>query len=757
MGNNSLGRRPPRVCLVGTAPPRRCGIATFTDDLRAGLSRLDPPTPALQVALTDDMDLYTYGPAVEYEIHADRLTDYAAAAAFIEQSEVDVVCLQHEFGIFGGPAGGYVNELLDRIRVPVVTSLHTVLADPPEHLRDATRALAARSDRLVVLAEQAVDLLIDGYGIDRDKVVYIPHGVPDVAFMDPEHAKPAIGAEGRVVLMTFGLLGPDKGIETMLDALQAVVAAHPEVLYIVLGATHPQVRRHDGERYRDSLAAHVDRLGLADHVVFHDRYVDLDELCRFLGATDLYVTPYLKADQIVSGTLAYAVGMGRGVVSTPYRYARELLAEGRGRLVPFGAPDALATALVDLIGDRETRNEMRRRAYDFGRSMSWPEVARTYTDLFTEVVAQSKRRVQPAPVLAAGGANFAYLRELTDDTGLIQHTRYGVADRASGYCTDDVSRALVAATIGSDRGNPVAASLIPTYLSFLSAAQREDGSFENILDFDRRFRPGTASEDTLGQVTWGLGTVIGVSDDACWRSLALQLFDRSLEAVGELTDTRAVAYAISGLCAYLARFPGTQAVRRVTQRLAAHLLRQLDDHATPDWQWFGPSLTYANAKVPHALLLASRVFDDTRLRSAGLSTLDFVLGVTFTGGQFDFIGNEGWYAKGGHRAVFGQQPIEAGLTAEACMTAYEITGDDRYLDLAQAAVQWLLGRNRLGEALYEPSSGRCRDGLDHQGVSDNFGAESAICALLGLLAVPATQVGRVASDGDDWLPLAAAD
>lgn len=748
---------PPRVCLVGTAPPRRCGIATFTDDLRAGLSRLDPPTPAIQVALTDDMDLYAYGPSVEYEIHADRLTDYRAAAEFIEQSEVDVVCLQHEFGIFGGPAGGYVNELLDHIRVPVVTSLHTVLADPPKHLRDATRAIAARSDRLVVLAEQAVDLLSDGYGIDRDQVMYIPHGVPDIAFMDPNHAKPAIGAEGRVVLMTFGLLGPDKGIETMLDALQAVVAEHPEVLYIVLGATHPQIRRHEGERYRDALIAQVDRLGLADHVVFHDRYVDLDELCQFLGATDLYVTPYLKADQIVSGTLAYAVGMGRGVVSTPYRYAEELLADGRGRLVPFAAPDELATALVDLIGDHDTRNEMRRLAYDFGRSMSWPAVARTYTDLFTEVVSRSKQRVQPAPVLAAGVANFAHLRELTDDTGLIQHTMYGVADRGSGYCTDDASRGLVVATIGADRADPVATSLIPTYLSFLKAAQRDDGTVENLLDFDRQFRPGTASQDTLGQATWGLGTLIGVSEDESWRTLAHQLFDRSLEAVGALSDTRAVAYAVSGLCAYLSRFPGALAVRQVTRRLTEHLLRRLDEHRAPDWQWFGPSLTYANAKVPHALLQASRLFDDSAWRAAGLSTLDFVISVTFIGGQFDFVGNEGWYSKGGHRAVFGQQPIEAGLTAETCMTAYEITGDDRYLDLAQAAVQWLLGRNRLGEPLYDPSSGRCRDGLDRQGVSDNFGAESAICALLGLLAVPATQVGRVASDGDDWLPLAAAD
>ena len=707
------------------------------------------------MALTDDMDSYAYGQSVEYEIHADRLSDYRAAAEFIEQSEVDVVCVQHEFGIFGGPAGGYVNELLDHVRAPVVTSLHTVLADPPEDLRNATRAIAARSDRLVVLAEQAVDLLVDGYGIGRDQVVHVPHGVPDVAFVDPSHAKPTIGAEGRVVLMTFGLLGPDKGVETMIDALQAVVAKHPEVLYVVLGTTHPQIRRHDGERYRESLIAQVDRLGLANHVVFHDRYVDLEELCQFLGATDLYVTPYHKADQIVSGTLAYAVGMGRGVVSTPYRYARELLAEGRGRLVPFDAPEALAAALVDLIGDHNARDRMRRLAYDFGRTMTWPAVARAYTELFTEVSAGHKRRAQPAPVLPAAVANFAYLRELTDDTGLVQHTLYGVADRAGGYCTDDASRALVVTTLGATRDDPVAASLIPTYLSFLHAAQCDDGTFENILDFGRQFRSGTASEDTLGQVAWGLGSVIGLSDNDSWRSLARHLFDGSLDAISALTDTRAVAYAVAGLCGYLTRFPGALAVRRVTRRLADHLVRRLEDHAAPDWQWFEPTLTYANAKISQALLLASRVFDDGHWRTAGLSTLDFVIGATFAGGQFDFVGNEGWYSKGGPRATFGQQPIEAGLTAEACMTAYEITGVDRYLELARAAVQWLLGCNRLAEALYDPITGRCRDGLDRQGVSDNFGAESCICALLGMLVVPVPEVVSIAYDPDDRLPLAA--
>lgn len=739
--------RTPRVCLVGTAPPRRCGIATFTDDLRAGLVALEPPTSAIQVALTDSMATYAYGPSVEYEIQANQLSDYRAAAEFIGHSDVDVVCVQHEFGIFGGPAGRYIGELLAHVRAPVVTTLHTVLTGPPAELRDATRALAERSDRLVVLADQAVDLLVDGYGIDRQQVTLIPHGVPDVAFMDPSYAKPAIDAEGRFVLMTFGLLGPSKGIEVVIDALPAVVAAHPEVVYIVLGATHPEVRRHHGEAYRESLVAQVARLGLQEHVVFHDRYVDLDELCRFLGATDLYVTPYHGADQIVSGTLAYAVGMGRGVVSTPYRYAKELLADGRGRLVPFGDPHALAAALVELIADHNGRDRMRRLAYDFARSMTWPAVSQAYTDLFADVVAHHERRTPSPAGSTIPAPNFAYLRELTDDAGLLQHATYGVADRAAGYCTDDVGRGLVIAISAAMRHDAVAASLVPIYLSFLQAAQRDDGSFDNILTFDRRFLPDTDSEDTVGQAAWGLGTVIGVSRNDGWRSLAHHLFDRALPSIDDLSHTRSVAYAISGLYGYLGRFPGALGVRRVTHRLAERLVGRLDDHRSAGWQWFEPSLTYANAKAPHALLLASRAFDDDGWRDAGLASLDFLLDTTFVDGRFDFIGNDGWYTKGGARAHFGQQPIEAGLTAEACMTAYEITGAGRYLDLAQAAAQWLLGRNRLGHALYDPSTGRCRDGLDRQGISENSGAESTICALLGLLAVPTTGVLAV-PDGD---------
>jgi hypothetical protein len=567
----------------------------------------------------------------------------------------------------------------------------------------------------------------------------IQHGVPEATEVDNGSAKSAIGSTGRAVVLTFGLLSPAKGIEVVLDALPSVVSRHPEVLYIVVGATHPQVRREQGEEYRDSLAAQVVRLGLEDHVRFEDRYVDLDELCLFLAAADIYVTPYHSVDQIVSGTLAYAVGTGRAVVSTPYPYAQELLADGRGRLVPYADPAALATEFNALLDDTVGTEHMRSLAFEFGRQMTWPAVAQQYATLFAEVV-DSHQQPQRAwqPPLERPSPSFAYLRALTDDTGVFKHAWNAVPDRVHGYCTDDVGRALVAAIHGvARRDDPTAASLVPTYLSFLKAAQREDGRFDNLLGYDRRFVPDTASEDTLGQALWGLGTLVSASTDDAWRAAARAMFDQALAPASELIAPRAAAYAISGLYGYLERLPGALAARRVMQRLATGLESRLDDHRSSDWHWFEPHLTYANAKKPHALLLAGRACENPAWIAAGVASLDFLIRMTFVDGRFDFVGNAGWYPRGGRRAEFGQQPIEAGYTAEACIVAYEITGASHYLELAHAAVEWLVGRNRLGVALYDPISGRCADGLDRHGASANAGAESTVCALLALLAVPA--------------------
>ncbi len=730
------------VCFIGTYPPRQCGIATFTADLCQALLQVDADVQASVITLTHTPMVSNHPPEVVFEIRQHQLTDYRQAAEYINLSGVHLVCVQHEYGIFGGPAGRYIIELLDRLRKPVVTTLHTVLREPEPPYRETLVHLAALSDHLVVMNSKAIPILQQVYGISPEKVSLIHHGVPDVPFIDSNFYKDKFGVEGRFVILTFGLLSPNKGIELMLEALPEVVRAHPEVVYIVLGATHPEVKRQHGEEYRLWLRRRVRERGLEDYVLFHDRYVEFDQLCEFIGACDIYVTPYQSREQIVSGTLAYAVGMGKAVVSTPYLYAQEVLADGRGRLVPYGDPKKLAETLVELIENRTVRHQMRKRAYQFGRQMIWPEVAKRYRQLFDEVVACFRPKSLTVTMKALAGVEYElpdikldHLIRLTDDTGLIQHATYGIPNRLLGYSTDDAGRALVVTLrhyqqYGDDR----AIDLAVRYLSFLQYAQRPDGYFHNFLDYTRHFLDDRGSDDTQGRALWGLGAAVAFAPREGMRALARDLFERSMDVLA-LHHPRALAYAICGLAYFLQRYDGAAGARRKLGELAAQILSWYDRYARDEWQWFCDELTYANAKIPQALFRAYRLTGDERLKEVALRSLEFLLAETYREGHFDFIGNRGWYRRGGERPLFSQQPIEAGYTAEACMAAYEVTGDPRYLDLARAAAEWLLGRNRLGACLYDFTTGACADGLEMHGPSLNQGAESAIGCMLALLEV----------------------
>jgi glycosyltransferase involved in cell wall biosynthesis len=741
-GTVSESERPERglkVCLIGTYPPRECGIGTFTRDLRNAICQVADDVQAFVIAMTNPPNNYKYPPEVVFEIRQNQLNDYRLAAEYINFSGADIVCVQHEFGIFGGPEGRYILELLKNLNKPVVTTLHTVLSEPLAGFRVSLIRVANASDRLVVLNSRAIPILKDVYGITEEKVSLIHHGVPDVPFVDPNYYKDKFGVEGRLVLLTFGLLSRNKGIEMMLDALPEIVSVHPEVVYIVLGATHPEVKRRDGEEYRLMLKRRVRELGLEDYVIFYDRYVDDDELREFLGACDIYITPYQSREQIVSGTLAYAVGMGKAVVSTPYLYAEELLANGRGKLVPFGDSKALARTINRLIENEAMRHQMRKRAYKFGRQMTWPEVGRAYVELFRQTVGEFQGRTSATLPLVRASLDVPeikldHLVRLTDDTGLIQHATYGIPDRRFGYSTDDAGRALVV-TLMHHRNfeDPTALRLATTYLSFLQLAQRPDGRFHNFMNYARQFTDEVGSEDTLGRALWGVGMAVALGPTEGMRALAREMFERSLSAL-DLVHARAISYAICGLHAFLQRYDGAALVRRKLDELANRLASLYEGARADDWRWFGEELTYANAKLPQAMLLAYQATGEERFLQIGLESLDFLLEQTYSGGQFDFIGNQGWYRRGGERATFGQQPIEAGYTAEACATAYEITEKSYYLEMARAAVEWLLGRNRLGVRLYDLVTGACSDGLDPQGASLNQGAESVICCLLGLLA-----------------------
>jgi glycosyltransferase involved in cell wall biosynthesis len=691
-----------------------------------------------------------YPEEVVFSVAAANLREYRAAAEYINLSGADVAFVQHEHGIFGGTAGGYIVELLNNLRKPVISTLHTVQSSPQEPYRSALLDVARASDAVVGMTPKAVELLRDVYGIAADKIHMIHHGIPDVPFLDTAHYKPQFGVEGRTVLMTFGLLSPNKGIEHMLDALPQIVAAHPEVTYIVLGATHPEVKKQRGEEYRLSLERRARSLGISEHVIFHDRFVTLPELCEFLGACDIYITPYLNLEQIVSGTLAYAVGTGKAIVSTPYWYARDLLAEGRGRIVEFADSESLAQTVLDLLENDAEREAMRERAYAYGRQMIWREVGRQYIGLGREIKKRAMPRVSVTPTRITHlwkqplpEVNLNHLIRLTDDTGVIQHAVFRTPDRQYGYSTDDIGRALVVAMLHSQQfGGRESQPLAERYLAFLRHAQREDGLFHNYMDYGRRFTDDVGSEDTQGIALWGLGTAVQLGQDEEFRAVARTIFERALTTPPP-TAAMAIAYYICGLCAFLDRYEGATRVRERLREMEDALVALHAAHRRDGWQWFGDTITYGAAKPCHALLLASGITGSSVHRTVGLETLDFLTSVQLQDGRFEPIGNNGWYPQGGERAIFDQQPIDAAYLVEAYLAAFDSTGGEQYLENALTAFEWFLGRNRNGVPMYDFTDGSCLDGLTPEGGNLNRGAESTICCLLALLTLRSGGASRI--------------
>ena len=744
-GSNLLGFQ--NVVVVGNYPPRQCGIATFTADLVEALSSELTEANCWAVVMNDVPEGYQYPSKVRFELAQRDLSDYRLAADFLNMNQVDVVSVQHEFGIFGGQYGRHLLELLRNLRMPVVTTLHTVLAVPDPGQKATIQEIARLSDRVVVMSNKAVELLSTVYGVPRSKIVMIHHGIPDVPFVDPNFYKDQFGLEGRQVILTFGLLSPGKGIEYMIDALPRIVAHHPEVIYVVLGATHPHIKKQQGESYRLFLQRKARENGVENHLVFHNRFVTLQELCEFLGAADIYVTPYLNQEQIVSGTLAYALGCGKATVSTPYWYAQEMLADGRGRIVPFRDSDAMAERIIELLENETERHAIRKRAYTFCREMIWKEVARRYLEVFSEVreerqryprVAFQARTLESTP-LELPEVKLDHLMLLTDDVGVLQHAKYTVPDRHHGYCTDDNARALIAVMMASNL-LPEGEKMIPLacrYLSFLHYAFNEEkGRFRNFMAYDRRWLEDEGTEDSHARALWSLGVTVSISPTEDLTAMALYLFQRALPVVLEFTSPRAWAFTLVGIHAYLARFSGDSEVRRVRAVLAEKLMSLWRENSTDDWPWIEPIVTYANGKIPQALLMSGQWLQREDMVQAGLKSLEWLLKIqTDPRGHFVPIGNRGWYQRGGARARFDQQPIEAQNMIQACMEAYNVTGENRWINEARKCFEWFLGRNDLNARLLDYRTGGCFDGLTADGVNLNQGAESTLAWLLSLMSM----------------------
>jgi glycosyltransferase involved in cell wall biosynthesis len=743
MDHSSSDSKLDRIAFIGNYIPRHCGIATFTTDLCEAIAAQYSQTTCIALPVNDTEAGYAYPTRVRFELTEKDIDSYRRASDFLNINNVDLVSLQHEYGIYGGRAGSHILVLLRELRMPIVTTLHTILRDPDPDQRRVLKEVAALSDRLVVMSARGAEFLHDVYGVLPEKIDLIPHGIPDVPFVDPSFHKDLFGVEGKIVLLSFGLLSANKGIENVIAALPSILARHPNVVYIILGATHPHVVRNEGETYRLSLQWLAQEKGVEGQVIFYDRFVSLEELVQFISAADIYITPYHDAAQITSGTLAYTVGAGKAVISTPFWYAEEMLAEGRGALVPFRDPVALADQVISLLDNEAQRHAMRKRAYVFGREMIWPQVASRYMESFERARAERRHFARQdfavKPLDKRPGElpplKLDHLHHMTDESGILQHAIFTIPNYLEGYTTDDNARALMVSALLEALGNEEAPELASRYLAFIwYAFNTETGCFRNFMDYQRRWLEVGGSDDSHGRTLWALGAVLGRSNMPGLQSMAGRVFEQALPAILNTTSPRAWAFALIGIHEYLQRFTGDRRASQVREELSGRLLALYQSHRSEKWRWYEDRLTYCNAALPHALLMCGQSIPNATMTETGLEALCWLADLQRAdAGHFVPIGSNGFYLQDGERARFDQQPVEAQAMVSACLEAYRITGDKRWRKEARRAFEWFLGRNDLNLSVYDPTTGGCRDGLHPDRPNENQGAESTLAFLQALL------------------------
>ncbi len=707
------------LVLIGNALPRKCGLATYTCHVAEALRRLYPDMKLDHYAMDDGSGVFY--PNSVATIDAESLDAYRAAAERIDASGARAIWLQHEYGIFGGIAGSHILELVAATDLPLILTLHTVLDQPSEEQEVVLKRLIARADRTIVMSATGADILKRRYGVSAERLRIIPHGVPDRPQRDPDELKPGFGWEGRKVLMTFGLLAPDKGVRHMIEAMPAIVSEHPELLYEVVGATHPNQVRIEGERHRRALMDRARELGVEEHVRFVDRFVEQEELLDMLQAADIYVTPYLNMAQVTSGTLSYAVAVSKPVIATPYVHAREILADGHGMLVPPADAEALARATIDLLENDAKRRSIGNAAYQRGRSMVWPRV-----------VEQSLARM-PMPRLVSSHANMPRagtlplhsIERMSDVVGIVQHAVYAVPDRRHGYCIDDNARALMAMI---RRGDQQAMQLATTYAAFIQHGWNPDRRrFRNFMGFDRQWLEECGSEDSNGRTIWALGLAAARAPWPSVRDWALKLFEETAPLALDLEAPRAKAFAALGGHQLLGRHSGHEMAQTLVRRSAEQLVELHGQHAREDWDWFEPWLAYDNARPVEALIRAGQVLGDPALMERGLSMLEWLVArQTSPRGTFRPVGCKGFGRSYAPPLAFDQQPLEATATIDAAAAAFEATRDRRWERVARDAFGWFFGDNDAGVPLADAASGSCCDGLMATGINRNQGAESIL-------------------------------
>jgi glycosyltransferase involved in cell wall biosynthesis len=735
-----------RVAFIGNYLPRRCGIATFTHDLHQAVAAARPDLETCVIAMTDSDRTYDYPSAVRFEVHDETISDYVRAAAFLNNAGFDVVSLQHEYGIFGGDAGGNIMEILSRLQMPVVTTLHTVLAKPTRSQHNVMRQIIDKSAKVVVMAEKARALLLSVHEVAPRKIEVIPHGIPDFPFLETHHAKAKFDFAGKMIILTFGLLSPNKGIEIMLDAMPAIIKSSPNALYVILGATHPNLMRQQGEAYRESLTARVRSLGIENHVVFFNQFVDQATLLDFISMCDVYTTPYLNEAQMTSGTLAYSFGLGKAVVSTPYWHAKELLSDGCGILVPFGDAKALSTEIAGLLTNDVRRDSMRKLAYAASRSMTWVQTAKRYlTALDTESSNSGPGII--LPIDAAGSVRsghvipdirIGHFLSLCDSTGMLQHAVHSVPDRSHGYCADDNARALLFSSMLANFGEAqLSKSVTAHFAAFIQHAWNPDTRrFRNFMSYDRRWLEQQGSEDSHGRTLWALAECARTDIDPSRRKWAEALFKMALPPVEDFSSPRAWAFSLLALDAYCKLAGGDVLGNRLRKLLADRLMSLISVTETKDWVWFEDVLAYDNARIPQALIQTGLTTHTPSYVEAGLRSLRWLTALqTTSSGYFRPVGTNSFGRLRQRPEAFDQQPVEAAATISACLIAWRADDGAEWPTEALRAFEWFLGENDLQVALIDPETGSCSDGLHPDRANGNRGAESVLSYLLGLVEI----------------------
>jgi glycosyltransferase involved in cell wall biosynthesis len=732
-----------KIALIATYPPRECGIGTFSNDLFNSMfvdgKNSENGNEGFVVALDDSDFSYKYPEEVKLTIRQEYQEDYLKAVKFINLSGADLCILEHEFGIFGGQNGVYILPLLHRLEIPLVVTLHTILKNPSYNEKAVLKEICKMASRIVVMNHKAIEFLSDIYNVPVEKIALIEHGVPDIIY-NREKSKKEFKFENKKVLLTFGFIGRNKGIETVIKALSNVVKVHPNVIYLVLGKTHPNVLRHSGEEYRIFLMRLVKNLHLEDHVVFLNEFIDVQYLFKYLYATDIYITPYLNEAQITSGTLSYAVGVGSAVVSTPYWHAAELLSEGRGRLFDFNDSDGLSSTIVELLDNPEELFELKRKAYDYGRGITWPKTGEKYLKLVEEIMnEESKVTIKKDNLLdflILPPFSLTHINRLTDDTGIIQHAKFGIPNLKEGYCLDDNSRALLMVLMAYRQIKDARAlELSPIYLSYIHYMQNADGTFKNFLSFSRNYLDEVGSEDSFGRTIWALGYLLGNAPNDAYYQTGKLMFFNAAPNFEKLSSIRGIANTMIGISYYLRSNPSDDSMTERLRNLANILLKHFEENKSTKWVWFESLLAYDNGILPLSLLHAAEILNDDKITDTAYKSMEFLTKHTLKDNYLSIIGNEKWFQNNGERSVFAQQPIDAMAMVLMFHQAYHLSKDKDYLNKLYSSFLWFLGENDLRLSLYDFETQGCCDGFESNGINRNQGAESSLAYLISHLTV----------------------